>query len=174
MTKRKTFISYYHNDDQYYKEKFIELFENLIINKSVEDGDIDGDNSDTYIKQLIQKGFLADTTVLVVLVGAKTKCRKHIDWEISGALNLKVGNHYSGLVGILLPTHPDYNKKTVKIKNLPKRLADNIKSGYAKIYNWTTDEKSLQNIINSTFHRRKSHSGNRINNRKQMQKNTCS
>jgi len=174
MTKRKTFISYYHYDDQYYKEKFIKLFGDLIVNKSVEDGDIDGDNSDTYIKQLIQKGHLEDTTVLIVLVGAKTKCRKHVDWEISGALNLKVGDHYSGLVGILLPSHPDYGKKEVQLNNLPKRLADNVKSDYAQIHDWTTSEKSMQSIINNTFYRRKSNSDDRVNSRAQMLKNTCS
>lgn len=174
MTKRKTFISYYHNDDQEYKEEFIELFDDLIVNKSVEDGDIDGDNSEEYIKQLIQKNFLYDTTVLIVLVGAKTKCRKHVDWEISGALNFKVGDHYSGLLGILLPTHPDYGKETYSSSNLPKRLAANAETGYAKIYDWTTSSKTMEKIINDAFHRRKSHEDERTNSLPQMQKNTCS
>ena len=64
--------------------------------------------SDDYVKQLIQKGYLYDTTVLVVLLGAKTKCRKHVDWEMSGALNRKVGDTYAGLLGLMLLTHPDY------------------------------------------------------------------
>lgn len=67
----KTFVSYYHNDDQAYKEKFENIFGDLIISKSVEKDDIDSDNSDEYIKQLIQKDYLADTTVLAVLVGLK-------------------------------------------------------------------------------------------------------
>lgn len=33
-----------------------------------------------------------------------------MDWEISGALNYKVGDHYAGLLGIVLPNHPDYEK----------------------------------------------------------------
>lgn len=52
---------------------------------------------------------MADTTVLVVLVDPKTKCRMHVDWEISSALSTKVGD--SGLLGILLPSHPDYGKE---------------------------------------------------------------
>src|SRR5690606_31056758 len=49
ITKRKAFISYYHYDDQWYKEAFKNLFSDLIIHKSVEDGDIDSDNTDGYI-----------------------------------------------------------------------------------------------------------------------------
>ena len=86
ITKRKTFLSYYHKDEQY-KKYYENLFDDLIVNKSVKKGDINSDNSDEYIKQLIQKDYLYDTTVLVVLLGDKTKHRKHVDWEISGALN---------------------------------------------------------------------------------------
>lgn len=85
LTRRKTFVSYYHRDDQTYRKRFENLFGDLIVSKSVEYGDIDSDNSDEYIRQLIQKEYLSDTTVLVVLLGNKTKCRKHIDWEIAGA-----------------------------------------------------------------------------------------
>ena len=90
ITKRKIFISYYHHDNQDYYERFENLFGDLVVGKSVEDGDIDSDNSADYIKQLIQREYLSDTTVLIVLIGAKTKCRKHVDWEIAGALNYKV------------------------------------------------------------------------------------
>lgn len=173
MKKRKTFISYYHKDDQKYKEKFTNLFGNLIVNKSVEDGAINADNSDDYTKQLIQQGYLYDTTVLVVLIGVKTRCRKHVDWEISGALNYKVGEHYSGLVGILLPTHPDYGRKP-NPNNIPKRLQANVNTGYATIHNWTTNKNEMSKIINDTFYRRRSHKDQRVNSMSQMQKNTCS
>jgi hypothetical protein len=67
-TKHKVFISYYHDDDQSYKEKFEELFGDIFTNKSVSDGDIDDDLSADYIKRLIQEGYISDTSVLVVLV----------------------------------------------------------------------------------------------------------
>ena len=175
QTKRKTFISYFHKDDEYYKGEFEKLTSDLIVNKSVEDGDISGDNSDDYIKKLIQDGYLRDTTVLVVLVGAKTKCRKHVDWEISGALDLKIGESYAGLFGILLPTHPDFKKPTSSYSydNVPKRLAENIKTGYAKMINWTDDKKALQSTIESAYIRRKNESDKRVNSIPQMPKNTC-
>ena len=75
LPKRKTFISYHHDNDQYYKELFENLTEDLIINKSVGKDDIDIDNSSDYIKQLIQGGYLNDTSVCVVLVGSETRTR---------------------------------------------------------------------------------------------------
>lgn len=174
QTKRKTFISYFHKDDEDYKDEFERLTSDLIVNKSVGDGDITGDNSDDYTKKLIQDGYLSDTTVLVVLVGAKTKCRKHVDWEISGALDLKVGESYAGLFGILLPTHPDFEKPKYSYNNVPKRLAENIKTGYAGMINWTSDKKFLQSTIESAYYRRKKESDNRVNKAiPQMQEDTC-
>lgn len=145
--KRKTFVSYYHKDDSEYKKKFMNLMDDLIVNKSVEDGDINSDVSDEYAKQLIQKGFLHDTTVLILLLSNKTKCRKHVDWEISGALNYKVGDSYAGLLGLLLPSHDDFGNGQCTYSNIPDRLADNFKSGYAVVRDYTTDRKNYRDIL---------------------------
>ena len=166
ITKRKTFLSYYHKDEQY-KKYYENLFDDLIVNKSVQKGDIDSDHSDEYIKQLY------DTTVLVVLLGAKTKHRKHVDWEISGALNYKVGDHYAGLLGIVLPTHPDYKKpinQRLKI-NYPKRFIENYVSGYAVMIDWTEDRVFMQNAIEKAF-RQRANDDKRRNSIPQMQRNT--
>lgn len=174
ITKRKTFLSYYHKDDQAYKEYFENLFDDLIVNKSVQKGDINSDNSDEYIKQLIQKEYLSDTTVLVVLLGKKTKNRKHVDWEMSGALNYKVGDHCAGLLGIVLPTHPDYKKPiNQRLKcNYPKRFIENYESGYAVMIDWTEDRVFMQNAIEKAF-RQRTNNSKRINSIiPQMQRNT--
>ena len=173
LTKRKSFISYYHKDDEVFRDKFEKLTNELVVNKSVQQNDIDSDNSDEYIKQLIQKEYLHDTTVLVVLIGNKSKCRKHIDWEISGALNFKVGETYSGLLGLILPTHGDYGKEKATYDLLPARFADNFKSGYAIIRDWTEETEKIQSYIEMAFANRTDKAGERINSRTQMQKNTC-
>lgn len=172
ITKRKTFLSYYHKDEQY-KKYYENLFDDLIVNKSVQKGDIDSDNSDEYIKQLIQKEYLYDTTVLVVLLGAKTKHRKHVDWEISGALNYKVGDHYAGLLGIVLPTHPDYGKPNYQknYADFPKRFWANYESGYAVMIDWTEDRVFMQNAIEKAF-RQRANDDKRRNSIPQMQRNT--
>jgi len=174
LTKRKTFISYYHKANQTYKDKFINLTSDLIVNKSVNDGDIATDVSDEYIKQLIQNGYLNNTTVLIVLLGQKTKCRKHVDWEISGALNHKVGNSYAGLLGLKLPSHPDFGTGKYSYSELPQRLSDNLKNDYAVIRDFTSDRKKLQEYIELAFRKRSSHADVRVNSRVQMKNNTCS
>lgn len=173
ITKRKTFISYYHKDDEQKRIEFENLTDDIIVNKSVANNDINSDNSDDYIKQLIQKEYLKDTTVLVVLIGNKTKCRKHIDWEISGALNYKVGNTYAGLLGLILPSHPDFGTGKATYDLMPSRLADNFKTGYAVIADWTENRKTIQSLIELAFDRRSNLSDKRNNSRAQMQKNTC-
>jgi hypothetical protein len=172
ITKRKTFLSYYNKDEQY-KKYYENLFGDLIVNKSVQDGDIDSDNSVGYIKQLIQKHYLSETTVLVVLLGKKTKHRKYVDWEISGALNYKVGDHYAGLLGIVLPTHPDYGKPNYQKNhsNFPKRFWANYESGYAVMIDWTEDRVFMQNSIEKAF-RQRDNNDKRRNSIPQMQRNT--
>lgn len=173
ITKRKTFVSFYHKDDQNYRERFENLFGDLVVSKSVDDGDIDSDTSDEYIKQLIQKNYLSDTTILVVLIGVKTKCRKHVDWEISGALNYKVGDNYAGLLGLFLPSHPNYGADKYTPDSIPKRLQANVKSGYAILRDWTDDRVKLQQYIEKAFAKR--NESDKIVNKAipQMQKNTC-
>ena len=115
---------------------------------------------------------MADTTVLVVLVDPKTKCRMHVDWEISGAISTKVGGN-SGLLGILLPSHPDYGNEKYDAKNLPARLAENVKSGYALLRDWTSDRIQMQKWIEEAF-ANKSKVDNRITTSiPQMKNNTC-
>lgn len=172
--KRKCFLSYYHKDDSEYKEAFLNLMADLTVSKSVKEGDISSNVSDEYTKQLIQKGYLHDTTILIVLIGPKTKCRKHVDWEISGALNFKVGDSYSGLLGLILPEHDDYTSEKATYSKMPARLADNFKSGYAVIRDYTTDRKKLQEYIELAYNNRKINADKKVNSRIQMKENSCS
>lgn len=171
--KRKCFISYYHKDDKKYKEKFYNMTSDLITHKSVDEGEIDSDNSADYVKQLINQNYLDDTTVLIILIGPNTKCRKHVDWEISGALNYKVGDRYSGLLGLVLPNHPDFGRKEATFSLMPARLADNFKSEYAIIRDYTADRKKLQEYIEVAFNNRMDKNDKRDNSRIQMTDNIC-
>ena len=170
--KHKAFISYYHKDDSYYRERFESLFGHLFINTSVKPGDIDTDDSDEYIKRLIQEGYISGASIIVVLIGAKTYCRKHVDWEISAALNKKVGG-YSGLVGLLLPTHPDYDRDKYYTSLVPDRLQDNIKSGYAVFKDWSNDENDIKNWVEMAFKAREEKNDLIDNSRLQFRSNRC-
>ena len=99
--KHKVFVSF-HGDDIAYRDEFDRLFNEHFISVSVDRGDIDPENSDDYIKRLIQQDNIVQSSVVFALYGANTHKRKHVDWEISGALCGKVGG-CKGLVVMLLP-----------------------------------------------------------------------
>lgn len=169
--RHKVFLSYYHKDDNIWRERFEEIFKRIFINKSVQPGDIDTDDSALYIKRLIQKEYLSDTSVLVVLIGPKTWGRKHVDWEISAALDARVGDHAAGLMGLILPTHDSYYRTKYDPNLVPPRLVDNQESGYAKIYNWTEDVQLMQRYVQTAFEDRKRKKEYRTNERLQMKRN---
>lgn len=173
LPKRKTFVSFYHKDDEVYRERFYNLTKDLTLNKSVKSGDINTEVSDDYISRLIREEYLNDTTLLTVLIGPKTRCRKHVDWEIAAALNWTVGDKHAGLMGILLPEHPDYNMGQVTYANIPARLADNFKTDYAIIFSWTTDRVALQNMIELALERRDGKEDEINNTRVKMTEDLC-
>jgi hypothetical protein len=173
IARRKVFVSYYHNADQAYRDYFERAFGHLFISKSVKPGDISTDLSTDYIRGLIHEGYISDTSVIIVLVGSKTWCRKHVDWEISAGLSKKVGG-YSGLIGVLLPSFPLQPGDQYRYDDLPARLADNARSGYADIYTWnwiTASEQNLKNAIQTAFDARISRASQIDNRRLQLGRN---
>lgn len=157
MKRHKCFISYHHANDQEYKERFVTFFddiEDVFIDKSVGDGDISDDCKTETIWQIIRDNYLSDSTVTIVLIGTETWKRKYIDWEISSSIRDTKNNSRSGLIGILLPTHPSYGKKHYNKSIIPPRLYDNQKCGFAKIYNWSEEPKAIKKWIEDAFERR--------------------
>ena len=157
--RHRVFVSYYHTEDQDYRERFEGLFSDIhdiMVSESVEIGDIDPYLKTDTIRQKIRDEYLRNSTVTVVLVGAHTWQRKFVDWEIGSSLRHTEKNKRSGLLGILLPTYPKrfggtskYNRYTI-----PPRLYDNIACGFAKLYNWSDDPDQVQSWIHEAFKRR--------------------
>lgn len=85
----KVFISYYHKQDQQYKDILIDLNNQyrMFIDNSVDMGDIDDENmTDEQIRVKIRDEYIKDTDVFILLCGRNSKHRKHIDWEIHAAM----------------------------------------------------------------------------------------
>lgn len=136
IPRHKVFVSYHH-DDQLYKDRFVRGMGHNFVDESVEDGDIDDTRLQTdTIRQKIRDEFIADATVTVVLIGPCTWQRKHVDWEIGSSLRDTRNNPRCGLLGILLPNHPDFGKRQYDPSLIPPRLADNCNGGdpFAEIY----------------------------------------
>ncbi len=139
--RHKVFISYFHEDDQKYKDRLVQALDDRSVDKSVSQGDVhdEGLRLDE-IRRRIRDDHIADATVTIILIGPCTWQRKHVDWEISASLIHRPNNRRCGLLGLLLPTHPDHSKgaKERNPRLIPPRLARNIegKSPFAAIYDW--------------------------------------
>ncbi len=159
--RHKVFISFHH-EDQWYKDRFAQMMEGDIVDKSVDDGDIDDTNLKTEtIRQKIRDDFIADATVTVVLIGPCTWQRKHVDWEIGSSIRKTKKNSRCGLLGIILPNHPDYGTGTYNLRLLPPRLADNCEGDapYALVRKWPRGNRKertrrIRRWIHQAFERR--------------------
>ena len=156
--RHKVFVSYHHENDQKYKDLFEELFSevhDIIESRSVQDRDIDPNTKTETVRQIIRDDYLQDSTVTVVLNGTETWKRKHVDWEISASISHTKASDRSGLIGIFLPTHPDYGRDKYNPYIIPPRLYRNVKCGFAKLYHWNTNPDHVQTWVHKAFKRRK-------------------
>ena len=152
----KVFVSYYHDEDQEYKDKFEKMCRDVIVSKSIQSGDIDTDTNTERVMQRIRDEYLKDSTVTVVLIGQHTWQRKYVDWEIYSSLRLTPSKLRSGLLVILLPTRQDYNKAEYDYCTVPPRLYyNNLKNNnpepYAYVYQWTNKPSDIQNWIEKAY-----------------------
>ena len=134
----KIFVSF-HEQDIRYKEAFVRMMGDRIVDKSVDTGNIDDTGLKTAtVRQKIRDEYIKDATVTIVLIGPCTWRRKHVDWEIGSSLRATRLNSRCGLLGILLPNHPDYGKERFDPHLIPPRLVDNCagEDPYALIYDW--------------------------------------
>jgi hypothetical protein len=159
--KHKVFVSFHHANDQEYRDKFEKSFSGIhdvMVSRSVQDGDIDPQGKTEAIRAKIRDEYLRDSTVTVVLVGAETWKRKHVDWEIGSSIRQTEYNSRSGLIGIMLPTHPDYDRfcryKEYNENIIPPRLYYNVKCGFACLYAWGGTAERVQGWIHDAFLRR--------------------
>ena len=156
-SRHRVFVSYHHALDENYKRIFELRFGNAfgaIVPGSVNDGDIDPNLPADTIRQKIRDEYLRDTSVTVVLVGAQTWQRKHVDWEIGSSIRDTRTSPRSGLLGILLPSNPRTDRSKYNSSTIPPRLYDNIECGFAAIYDWSEEATKVQDWIHQAYLRR--------------------
>lgn len=144
IPRHKVFISYYHQDDQEYKNELIKMeyfnyqkyiFESIFEDYSVNDGDIDDTNMTAeQIRIKIRDEYIKDATVLILLCGPNTKKRKHIDWEIHAAMYDSDVNPQMGIVVINLPEI----KQNVRVSDENEK---ELVSPYSNWYTLSTREQ---------------------------------
>lgn len=156
-TRHAVFVSYHHENDENYKNIFELRFGNrfdVVVPGSVTLGDIDPQLMTETIRQKIRDEYLRSTSVTVVLVGTNTWQRKHVDWEISSSIRATKRNPRSGLLGLLLPSHPSYKQPAYAKGLVPPRLHDNVACGYAAIYDWSEDPAVVQQRVHEAYLRK--------------------
>ncbi|MDE2838673.1 MAG: TIR domain-containing protein [Chloroflexota bacterium] len=156
--KHNVFLSYYHEQDQRYKDRFVRMMGDNIVDKSVDLGDIIDDNLPTEaVLQRIREDHIAQVSVTIVLIGPCTWQRKYVDWEIGASLRDTQHNPRCGLLGILLPEHPDFQRPEYSARLIPPRLADNCDgdNSFAQIRDWTRNVEETRTWIHEAFLRRR-------------------
>ena len=156
------FVSYHHHNDQAYKNALIDFGKSfgVFIDKSVDTGEISEQLSDQAIRTKIRDEYLRGSTVTILLAGAETKGRKHVDWELYSSMFDGAKNKKSGILAISLPTvdcsyfnaaygdnekqliYPDVNswvsidsraEQARRFPHLPERIIDNLAAPNARI-----------------------------------------
>ena len=157
----KVFISYYHEGNQEYKDRLVKALNSKAIDMSVSPGDIHDENLPLdEIRRRIRDDHIADATVTIVLIGPCTWQRKHVDWEISASFIHRSNNPRCGVLGLLLPARPDYQKRPENRnpRLFPPRLARNIGGNdpFAVICDWPQNgvSKKVLPKIHKAFQRR--------------------
>ena len=157
-TRHNIFLSYYHEQDQNYKDRFVRMMGDNIVDKSVDLGDIIDNNLPTEaVLQRIREDYIAQVSVTVVLIGECTWQRKYVDWEIGISLRETPTNLRCGLLGILLPEHRDFQQREYEPRLIPPRLADNRdgENPFAFIQDWTRNAEEIRGWIHQAFLRRR-------------------
>lgn len=170
MKRPTCFISYYHKDDQKYVTQLREIYQRISVSDASLKKDISYKSEDRIYERI--KYHLNHSAVLVVLIGKNTANRKWIDWEIWAALQpfrnkaIKYRDEFRpcGILAVFLPS--------IKNHSIPKRLQDNIDSGYVVSMEWNSIAKNknfVRKLILAERMRKKTFLIN--NNRKRVRRN---
>lgn len=138
--KRKVFVSYHHDRDQYYYDQFVSAFDEFwdVVTDGSLDRALDSDDAD-YVMRRIRERYVTGTSCTLVFCGVETPLRKYVDWEIKATLDKQ-----HGLVGVWLPGTPQGANGGV---SKPDRLQDNVDSGYAVWTDWLSVTSSPQSLL---------------------------
>ena len=113
-SRHKAFISFCHEDQQYKNElAALGKVHDIFVDRSVNTGDIPDNQTDEQIRTKIRDEYLRDSAVTIVLIGADTKHRKHVDWEIHSSMYDDKINKRSGILAVKLPTLPGSEETTI-------------------------------------------------------------
>ena len=165
VDKHKVFISYYHKDDQNYKDHLLNLNDRFDIfeDYSVHENEIDDCNMTAEnIRKEIRDSYIRDATVLILLSGKNTKMGILVI-NLPGTGNaVRASDEDKDLVSpggnwIAISSREEYEKH---YPEMPARLITNFMKADVKIsvVNWdrvSNDIHIMKKLIDNAFGRRK-------------------
>lgn len=162
-------ISYDLSSDEYWRVRFSDVFGQDHEINSFKEIAKPGLYTEEYVKSLTSSNWFTSQTAVVVLIGPKTYSSSRVDWEVSSALKPKTGRP-TPLLALRLPTHSDHGRSMFNPSRIPARLADNIKSGYLGLYDWTESDQELNRLLSRAARTAKEKNDDADNKRKLMLK----
>ena len=200
--KHKVFISYYHAEDQYYKNYLLDMNEqfDVFVDHSVREHDIEDEGlSAENIRRIIRDNYIKDATVLILLCGKNTKGRKHVDWELNAAMYDSELNPRMGILVVNLPSsgnacraHSDDEKKLISPDSrwvnldlreehesyhpgMPSRLIDNFVKGVPiSAVDWNSIKDNPEVLIELIDYAYKRRKGNEYDTSALLRRNNSS
>jgi hypothetical protein len=140
VSKPRIFVSYHHQNDQVWYDRFsglfgdhYELFTDTSIGRKIDSDD------PVYQSRKIREDHIAGSSITILLIGTETWKRKHVDWEIHATLEKK-----HALLGIVLPTHTKNQTGEIIV---PDRFLENFRSGFATWTHWSEMPNEIANSI---------------------------
>jgi hypothetical protein len=153
----KVYVSFQRDADQGDRDRFDALFadrHDVVVlggGPLEEEEEFDEDLKPDAVRQIIREDFLRDSVVTVVLVGASTWKRKHVDWEIGASVRHTQTHPRSGLLGILLPSYMTANKGRLEPHTMPPRLHDNVECKFAQVHEWSDQASEVKLWLDRAF-----------------------
>ncbi len=140
------FLSCQYPEDAYYgqlcEQAIRERWDfNLI--KPLSNQVIEFNQGDDVIVSEVRTKVLLDSHMTIVLLGRDTWRTYQTDWVLAASMS-GGPTQRSGILGFILPTHPDFHKVTYNSALLPPRMADNMANDYVVLRKWSDDLETLE------------------------------
>lgn len=100
------------------------------------------------------RSVLSNCSVIVVLIGERTRDSRWVDMEISLAMEPREDQPGAGLLGIILKSHPDFAKPYYEPDSIPLRLHDRVRWEYGMVRKWTDDPQQVRTWLDDANRRR--------------------
>lgn len=154
--RQRIFVSYHHGVDEAHRDVFVAAAGDMVVGCSEGDAALDGEGNAEESRRRLRDQLLRESIVTVVLIGARTWQRRHVDWEIGCSLRNGQFGERSGLLGVLLPSYPPPVDAPYHHYTLPPRLADNVVglAPFARVYAWPPAPVEVEGWVRSAYHRR--------------------